>query len=141
MRVLIGAAFGCQSPVATFAPTLLLDVQLEPGSALDLPALADEMALYTVSDGLWLDAEALPAQTLALLEPGRSTSVRAGKAGARCVVIGGAALDGPRHIWWNFVSSRKERIVQAADDWERDAMGRIPGESERIPLPPRRFLG
>ena len=98
------------------------------------------MALYTVSDGLWLDAEALPAQTLALLEPGRSTSVRAGKVGARCVVIGGAALDGPRHIWWNFVSSRKERIVQAADDWERDAMGHIPGESERIPLPPRRFL-
>lgn len=141
VRVLIGAAFGCQSPVATFAPTLLLDVRLEPGSALDLPALADEMALYTVSEGLWLDAEALPAQTLALLEPGRSTSVRAGKAGARCVVIGGAALDGPRHIWWNFVSSRKERIVQAADDWERDAMGHIPGESERIPLPPRRFLG
>ncbi|WP_275452079.1 pirin-like C-terminal cupin domain-containing protein, partial [Methylibium sp. T29] len=56
---------------------------------------------------------------------------------ARVALIGGAPL-GPRHIWWNFVSSRKERIAQAADDWEADRMGRVPGETDRIPLPARR---
>jgi hypothetical protein len=55
------------------------------------------------------------------------------------MVIGGDPLDAPRHIWWNFVSSRKERIVQAARDWENDAMGQVPGDAERIPLPERRF--
>lgn len=139
VRVLIGAALGCTSPVAAFSPTLLLDVQLEPGAALELPALAEEMAVYTLGEGLWLGQEALPAQTLALLMPGQVAPLRAGTTGARCVVMGGAPLDGPRHIWWNFVSSRKERILQAAQDWEDDALGRIPGESERIPLPPRRF--
>jgi len=56
------------------------------------------------------------------------------------VVIGGAPLDGPRHMWWNFVSSRKERIAQAADDWQAQRMGRVAGETEFIPLPERRFL-
>ncbi len=62
-----------------------------------------------------------------------------GSGPARCVVIGGAPLDGPRHIWWNFVSSRKERIVQAADDWDAMRMGTVPGDPERIPLPERHF--
>jgi hypothetical protein len=55
-------------------------------------------------------------------------------------VIGGAPLDAPRHMWWNFVSSRKERIAQAAEDWEAQRMGQVPGETDFIPLPERRFL-
>lgn len=139
VRVLIGSAFGQTSPVATFMPTLYLDLQLEPGAVLELPPLAPEIALYTVDSGLWLDGERIGAQTLALLEPGQVARLRATEAGVRCMVIGGAPLEGPRHIWWNFVSSRKERIVRAAQDWEEGAMGSVPGETERIPLPPRRF--
>ncbi|WP_306460188.1 pirin-like C-terminal cupin domain-containing protein, partial [Acinetobacter baumannii] len=82
----------------------------------------------------------LPARQMAVLSAGETLRISAGAHGARLVVIGGAPLDGPRHIWWNFVSSRKERIVQAAEDWEAQRLGQVPGESEFIPLPERRFL-
>lgn len=139
VRVLVGSAFGLTSPVATLAPTLYLDVRLAPGATLELPALAPEMAVYTVDAELQLDGERVDAHTLALLTPGQSARLEAGSGGTRCVVIGGAPLDGPRHIWWNFVSSSKDRIVQAAEAWEEDRMGQVPGETERIPLPPHRF--
>jgi redox-sensitive bicupin YhaK (pirin superfamily) len=74
---------------------------------------------------------------MALLDPGRPC-VLAAPGPARAVLIGGAPL-GPRFIWWNFVSTRKARIAQAADDWEADRLGRVPGDDERIPLPERRF--
>ena len=73
-----------------------------------------------------------------MLAPGVSTTIRA-SAPARFVVIGGEALDGKRFIWWNFVSSRRERIAQAGDDWTTQAMGRIEGDDEFIPLPERRL--
>jgi redox-sensitive bicupin YhaK (pirin superfamily) len=78
----------------------------------------------------------VPAHTMAMLEPlgaARVSSVD----GARFVVVGGAALDGKRFIYWNFVSSRKERIEQAASDWEQQRYAPVPGETERIPLPPK----
>ena len=139
VRVLIGSAFGQTSPVATFAPTLYLDVQLAAGGSLELPPLAQEMALYAVDADLRLDAELLAARTLAVLLPGKPVRVRSAGAAVRLVVIGGAALDAPRHIWWNFVSSRKERIVQAATDWEYQRMGQVPGDTEGLPLPEHRF--
>ena len=143
MRVLIGAAFGVQSPVATFAPTLYLDIQLPAGGQFTLPPLARERALYAVDGDVAVDGATVAAHTLGLLQEGATASVTAGAA-TRMMVIGGDPLDGPRHIWWNFVSSRKDRIVQAASDWEAlraDAgMGQVPGETESIPLPERRFL-
>ncbi len=140
VRVLIGTAFGQSSPVATFAPTLYLDVQLAPGAALELPPLAPEMAVYAVDAGLHIAGEAVAAHTLAVLAPGAAVRLQApAREGVRLVVVGGEALDAPRHIWWNFVSSRKQRIVQAAGDWERQRMGQVPGESEWIALPERRF--
>ena len=101
------------------------------------------MALYCVDADLELQlddgaAQTLPARTMGVLPVGQGVQVRA-HTPARWVVVGGAPLDGPRHIWWNFVSSRKERIVQAAQDWEAQAMGQVPGETEWIALPPRRF--
>jgi redox-sensitive bicupin YhaK (pirin superfamily) len=138
VRVLIGEAFGASSPVATFSATLYLDVTLPAGSALALPPLAPEMAVYPVQGEVALDGSALAAQTMAVLQPGAPTTISAVRP-ARFVVIGGAPLDGPRHMWWNFVSSRKERILQAADDWEAQRMGRVPGDDEFIPLPPTRF--
>jgi redox-sensitive bicupin YhaK (pirin superfamily) len=139
VRVLIGEAFGQRSPVATLSPTLYLDVQLPAGAGFDLPALAPEMAVYGVDADLRVAGEPLPARTMGVLPAGQGARVQAGQAPARFVVIGGAPLDGPRYMWWNFVSSRKERIVQAAQDWENQAMGQVPGETEFIPLPERRF--
>ena len=140
VRVLIGTAFGQTSPVATYSPTLYLDVQLPAGASLEIPALAQEMAVYTVDSPVELNGEALGAQLLGVLKTGQSMRLSApGEAAARLMVIGGDALDAPRHMWWNFVSSRKERIVQAADDWDAQKMGQVPGEVEWIPLPERRF--
>ena len=76
---------------------------------------------------------------LAVADPGQPLRLTAGESAVRLMVIGGEPLDAPRHMWWNFVSSRKERIVQAASDWEAQAMGQVPGEVEWIPLPEHRF--
>lgn len=138
VRVLIGEAFGQTSPVRTFSRTLYLDVKLAAGDTLQLPPLAEEMALYSVDEALEVAGEVLPAYTLGVLAPGVLTSVRA-SAPARFVVIGGEPLDGRRFIWWNFVSSRRERIAQAADAWTAQAMGRIEGDDEFIALPERRL--
>lgn len=140
VRVLIGEAFGKSSPVSTFSRTLYLDVQLPAGATLEIPPLVPEMAVYAVDAPADLNGDALAAQSMAVLAPDRPLRLSAPAARAvRLMVIGGDALDAPRHIWWNFVSSRKERIVQAASDWDNDAMGRVPGDAERIPLPERRF--
>jgi redox-sensitive bicupin YhaK (pirin superfamily) len=138
VRVLIGQAFGSTSPVQTFSQTLYLDLTLPAGGAITLPALAPELALYPVLGELSLDGQPLAAHTMAVLQPGQAITAAASQA-ARFVVIGGEPLDGPRHMWWNFVSSRKERIIQASADWEAQRMGQVPGEHEFIPLPPTRF--
>ncbi|MDP1655634.1 MAG: pirin family protein [Hylemonella sp.] len=138
LRVLVGEAFGRRSPVHTLAPTLYLDIQLPIGGRFELPPLMPEMALYAVQGELLVDGQAVPTQQMAVLGS-ESVSLFASDA-TRLVVIGGAPLDGPRHMWWNFVSSRKERIAQAADDWQAQRIGQVPGETEFIPLPEQRFL-
>ena len=138
VRVLVGEAFGERSPVAALSPTLYLDVQMAAGGVFELPALADEMAVYPVQGALQLDGQALAAGVMAVLAPGQPVRVTGGAA-ARFAVVGGAPLDGPRHMWWNFVSSRKERIAQAAADWEAGRFDQVPGETEFIPLPEVRF--
>ena len=137
VRVLAGQAWDATSPVRTAAPTLYLDVRLEAGQSLDLPALADEMALYPIDQPLTLDGEPLAAQSMAILE-GATRIVNDTATPARFAVIGGAPLDGPRYIWWNFVSSQKERITQAAQDWDARRFAMVPGEDERIDLPAKR---
>ncbi|SDM77478.1 pirin family protein [Polaromonas sp. JS666] len=138
VRVLIGEAFGKVSPVKTFSKTLYLDVALAAGTAFTLPPLAEQMAIYPVDGDLMVDGELLAMHTLATLAPGAAVQLSAGVP-TRLVVIGGDALDAHRFMWWNFVSSRKERIVQAGEDWEAQAMGQVPGETEFIPLPERKF--
>lgn len=138
VRVLVGEAFGARSPVRTCSPTLYLDVHLPAAAVLDLPLLAPQQALYLVQGALQVDEQPLPPQQMAVL--GTQAVRLSARETTRLVVIGGAPLDGPRHIWWNFVSSRKERIAQAADDWQAQRMGQIAGESGFIPLPEQRFL-
>lgn len=137
VRVLVGAAFGQVSPVATLAPTLYLDIQLAAGAVLELPALAEEMAVYTVDGSVQIDGSNVPQRTLAVLEPGQPAQLRTDTP-VRLMVVGGAS-QGYRHIWWNFVSFSKERITQAGQSWQAmDAaagMGQVQGETEFIPLP------
>jgi hypothetical protein len=135
LRVLVGEAFGRASPVVVRSPTLYLDIALAAGDALPLP-LAEERAVYVVEGAVELDGQALQPQTMTVL-PGGDEPMLSASGPARVVLIGGAAL-GPRHIWWNFVSSRKERIAEAADDWEAGRFAMVPGETEFIPLPERR---
>jgi redox-sensitive bicupin YhaK (pirin superfamily) len=137
VRVLVGEAFGLRSPVPALSPTLYLDLSLPAGGRAVLPALAPELALYAVQGGVTVDGEPVAEGAMAVLAPGDAEVIA--PAGARFVVVGGARLDAPRHMWWNFVSSRKERILSASADWEAQRMGRVPGDDEFIPLPPTRF--
>jgi redox-sensitive bicupin YhaK (pirin superfamily) len=135
LRVLVGSAFGATSPVAVRSPTLYLDVTLAAGDAFPLP-LAEERAVYVVEGTAQLDGERVPSGRLVVLEADTEPMLSA-DADARVVLIGGAPL-GHRHMWWNFVSSRKERIVQAADDWAAGRFAAVPGETELMPLPEKR---
>jgi redox-sensitive bicupin YhaK (pirin superfamily) len=134
LRVLVGEAFGVVSPVQAASPTLFIDALLAPGDAFPVP-LATERALYGVDGGFLLDGEPVAPQTLVVLAEGDEPLVSA-EAGVRIALVGGEPL-GPRFVWWNFVSSRKERIDQAADDWAAGRFAPVPGETEVIPLPPR----
>jgi redox-sensitive bicupin YhaK (pirin superfamily) len=135
VRVLIGSAFGLASPVPTLSPTLYVDIALPAGAALKLPNAAQERALYSIDNPFTLDGETVPAGVMVVLPDGLEPVLQAGQ-GARVMMIGGAPL-GHRFMWWNFVSSRKERITQAGDDWSAQRFERVPGETEFIPLPPR----
>lgn len=138
VRVLVGSAFGLSSPVRTLSPTLYVDLGFEPvaDASIAVPAVAPERALYAVDHDFELDGELVPECTMVVLEEGTEPVLRAPR-GGHVVLIGGAPL-GHRFIVWNFVSSRKERIAQAQDEWEAQRFARVPGETEFIPLPPRR---
>ena len=147
VRVLVGSAFGLASPVRTASPTVYLDLQLAPGATLELPALADEAALYGIDNDYEVDAAPVPAFSMALLPAAGTVRLHAPR-GARIALVGGTSL-GPRLLAWNFVARNKERIAQAEADWlalttqgqSAQATGRgfdaVPGESDFIPLPAR----
>ncbi|WP_077002846.1 pirin family protein [Variovorax sp. KK3] len=138
VRVLVGEAFGVRSPVETLAQTLYLDLALPAGARFELPPLTAEMAIYLVDGALRLDGVPVAQHTMAVLPEGQGGVIET-DAAVRAVVIGGEPLDGPRYITWNFVSSRRERILQAGDDWAAQRMGHVPGETEFIPLPGHPF--
>ena len=132
VRLLVGSAFGANSPVAVRCETLYLDIALSAGDAFPLP-LAAERAIYVVEGEVQIDGRTVPAHQMAVLAPGDEPMISA-DADTRAVLIGGAPL-GPRFLYWNFVSSRRERLVQAADDWAAQRFAAVPGETEFIPLP------
>jgi len=135
VRVLMGQAFGLTSPVSTSSPTVCLDLNfpLASGTTLTIPDLAEERALYSADHDFELDDALIPAFRMVLLAPGSESVLRAPR-GGRIVLIGGQPL-GERHLVWNFVSSRPERIEQAQDDWQAQRFAHVPGETEFIPLP------
>jgi len=132
LRVLVGEAFGERSPVLVRAATLYLDIALSAAASLELP-LAAERALYGVDAPFTVDGATVQPHQMVVLGPGEAP--RLGAPGdARVVLIGGEPL-GARHLHWNFVSSRKERIAQAIDDWRAGRFPAVPGETEFIPYP------
>ena len=137
VRVLIGSAVGLTSPVRPVSPTLYLDLNFDvaSGATLAVPDAAAERALYSTDHDFELDGALIPACTMVVLAPGTEPVISAPR-GGRIMLIGGAPL-GHRFIVWNFVSSRRERILQAQDYWEAQRFERVPGETEFIPLPPR----
>jgi redox-sensitive bicupin YhaK (pirin superfamily) len=136
VRLVIGSAYGKRSSVPTLTDTLLADAALTPGAVLPVDAETEERALYVVSGEIDIAGDRFAAGQLLVLRPGDALMATAASE-ARVILLGGAALDGPRHIWWNFVSSRKERIEQAKADWKLGRFDTVPGdETEFIPLPP-----
>ena len=134
VRVIAGKLFGAASPVKTFSDLFYADVQLEAGASLPLDPDHEERALYLVSGEIEIAGDAFGPGRLLVLRPGDRITAKANTP-ARFMALGGAPL-GPRHVWWNFVSSRKERIEQAKEDWNAGRFGLVPGDDkERIPLP------
>ena len=133
VTVLAGAAFGVQSPVPALSPTIYLDMQLQAGASVPLPANYAERALYALDAGCTVDGAELAPHTMLVLPTGSQALLQA-QQDARVVLVGGEPL-GPRFIVWNFVSSRKERLLQARDDWQAQRFPGIAGETEFIPFP------
>jgi redox-sensitive bicupin YhaK (pirin superfamily) len=134
VRLLIGAAFGARSPVRTFSETLYADIALEAGARLAVPNGPEERALYLVEGTVAIDGEEFAPGRLLVLRPATEI-VATARSAARLMLLGGALLDGPRHVWWNFVSSSHDRIEQAKADWQAGRFPAVPGDSEFIPLP------
>ena len=135
VRLIAGALHGQRSPVETLSPTLYADVTLEAGGSLEIPADYAERALYPVDGVIALAGESYEAGQLLVLKPGAAVTLDAATP-ARLMLLGGAPLDGPRHIWWNFVSSSTDRIEQAKADWKARRFPVIPTDDEEfIPLP------
>ena len=135
VRVVAGSVYGARSPVATASETLFADVTLVAGTTLPVDADSEERAVYLISGEVDIAGDRFSAGRLLVFRPGDRITVTAAS-DAHLVLLGGAAMDGPRHIWWNFVSSRKERIEQAKAEWTAGHFGKVPGdEIEFIPLP------
>ena len=145
-RLIAGDAFGRSSPLKTPSETLYADVQLAAGAQLPIDPAYEERALYTIAGEIQIAGDVFGPSQLLVLRPRDTIVVRATGA-AQFMVFGGSPMEGPRYIWWNFVSSRPERIEQAKEEWARGRFDTVPGDAEEfIPLPqtqdkPRRATG
>ncbi|HWW47896.1 MAG TPA: pirin family protein [Xanthobacteraceae bacterium] len=136
IRVIAGSLLGATSPVRTSSALFYADIVLEPGASVPLDAHYEERAIYTVAGSIDIAGDAFGPGQLLVFKPGDRITIRANSS-ARFMALGGEPLDGPRHIWWNFVSSRKDRIEQAKADWKAARFDSVPGDPEFIPLPER----
>ncbi|WP_374357137.1 pirin family protein [Chitinimonas sp.] len=136
LRVVLGRAYGKESPVKTYGDTLYVAGELEAGAQFEVPADHAERGVYIASGAVDIDGETVAAGYLAVLKPGVTAKVSANEA-TRLLVLGGDPLDGPRYVWWNFVASSKERIEAAKQRWAEGRFPPVPGETEFIPLPTR----
>ncbi len=133
VRVIMGRAWDHESPVRQLSPTLYLECRLAAGSCLALPREYDELAAYVVDGEVGIDGRRFATGQMAVACPGAALELEAA-ADSLVMVIGGESL-GKRHIWWNFVSSSKDRIETAKQDWRDGRFDPVPGDDEFIPLP------
>ncbi len=140
LRMVTGEAFGLKSPVKTFSPIFYAEARFQEGGVMTATPEHEERALFIVEGELQIGGgdhgvEVHGEGAMLFLEPGEVVTLFAA-APARVMLLGGAPLDGPRHLWWNFVSSSKDRIEVAKSDWRNGRFGKIPGDDkEFIPLP------
>jgi redox-sensitive bicupin YhaK (pirin superfamily) len=135
LRVLAGSAYDATSPVQTRSSLFYVDVAMPAGAELPLPAEHEERALYVLTGSLSCGEERTGPGRMLVFAPGAAAVLRA-ESPVRAVLIGGAPLDGPRHIDWNFVSSSRERIEQAKRDWKEGRFPKVPGdETDFVSLP------
>jgi redox-sensitive bicupin YhaK (pirin superfamily) len=135
IRVLAGEAFGFRSPVRTPSPLFYADVHLPAGGSVDVPGDRDERAAYVIDGAVQCATERAGPGRMLVFAPGREVSLVAA-APSRIVLLGGGPLDGPRHIWWNFVSSSRDRLQQAKRDWKAGRFAPVVGdEADFTPLP------
>jgi redox-sensitive bicupin YhaK (pirin superfamily) len=135
LKLIVGELAGRRSPVQAFSPMFYADLDMKPRGRWVLEPEHAERAAYVASGILEFEGNAYPAGQMLVFAP-QGDAVLSAPQGARVLLLGGAPL-GPRHIWWNFVSSRKERIQEAAADWRAGRYAAVPGETEFIPLPER----
>src|SRR5712672_2298228 len=134
VRIIAGSLLGKSSPVRTSSPMFYADVVLAADASVPLDPVYDERAINTVDGEIEIEGDTFKGGALLVFRPGDRITITA-KSDARFMMLGGEPMDGPRFIWWNFVSSRMERIEQAKADWEQARFDSVPGDSEFIPLP------
>jgi redox-sensitive bicupin YhaK (pirin superfamily) len=136
LRVIAGRSYAAESPVRVFADTLCVAIDLAADATVTIDDGHIERALYVLDGEAQIDGADIPKQHLVVFDRGTRPTLRA-KTPLKAMLLGGEPLDGPRHLWWNFVSSSKERIEQAKQDWLEGRFGKIAGDDEFIPLPER----
>ncbi len=134
VRVIAGSLLGASSPVRTSSPMFYADISLGVGASVPLDPVYNERAIYTVAGEVEIAGDIFSPAQLLVFRPGDHITIRA-NTDARFMALGGEPMDGPRHIWWNFVSSRRDRIEQAKADWKMARFDTVPGDTEFIPLP------
>lgn len=137
-RIIAGTAFGQTAPVKTVSDWFYTEVTLMAGHSAPLDADHEERAIYVVEGVISIAGDRFEGPRLLVFRPGDAITVTA-ITGTRMMFLGGTALEGPRYVWWNFVSSSRERIEQAKEDWKQARFAPVPDEAEFIPLPEKSY--
>ena len=139
VRLIAGSLYGARSPVKTLSELFYADVTLDPGASLQVPAEHEERAIYIVQGSIEIAGSGtFEAGRLVVFKPGAAIAIRAPSQAARLMLLGGEPMDSHRFVWWNFVSSSRERIEQAKADWKAGRFTAVPDETEFIPLPEKK---
>lgn len=134
-RIIMGSLWGATAPITQHAATIYADILMNAGATIPIEAEADERAVLVALGDASLDGQALDRYSLYILKPGQAMTLRA-DSDARVMLLGGEAFTTPRHVWWNFVSSSRDRINAAKHDWKDRKFPFVPGDSEEfIPIP------
>ena len=140
LRLIAGEAWGLRAPVAVSSALFYADAVMTGGSVLALPDGHEERAAYVLEGEIEVSGDTSTSGRMLVFRAGDRLALRAGRQGARVLLLGGAAMDGPRYLFWNFVSSSRERIEQAKADWKEGRFGKVAGdETDFIPLPEERM--